>query len=382
MRFINGILFLIAYLICTFCSAQVKVDMEKKQGVYYVPCRVNGMPLNFIFDTGASTILISGDAVKQLVTLGLITNEDVEGKEYMQVASGEIMEGIRVRLKSFDIGGIRIKNVEAVVHLNMDAPLLLGTSALERFGNVSIDYSNSLLVLGSGQNEFLDAAAQMYQLHKYLFGASAEVVESLETSEKWRMRLITGSYTDWRGENVRTHEKYLKYKNRVSGLSLGKDYTFDSLGLVSVLIYPLQDGLVDGNPDMSADALPAPKAFEVYQLLDSMMHEESGYTSRLCIGSSPYKCFHSTYSEDVQYNLFFPALKWNVISDSFQSTERNIKDLIRDARSQSVINESDPLFIIIQAPTFTKDGDMSLCLKITDGDAWDIWMVISRTGRF
>ena len=75
-----------------------EIRMDKLySGVYEVPCDINGLPLKFILDTGASTVSIS--------------------------------------------------SVEASVAHNQRAPLLLGQSVLERFGTVTIDNINSRLVI-------------------------------------------------------------------------------------------------------------------------------------------------------------------------------------------------------------------------------------------
>ena len=39
--------------------SQNYVQMNKHGGVYHVPCKVNGLALDFIFDTGASDVSIS-----------------------------------------------------------------------------------------------------------------------------------------------------------------------------------------------------------------------------------------------------------------------------------------------------------------------------------
>jgi hypothetical protein len=38
---------------------KTKISMNKEGGVYVVPCKVNGLPLKFIFDTGASDVIQS-----------------------------------------------------------------------------------------------------------------------------------------------------------------------------------------------------------------------------------------------------------------------------------------------------------------------------------
>ena len=41
-------------LISAYNYSQVVIMMNKEGGIYTVPCKVNGLPLQFIFDTGAS----------------------------------------------------------------------------------------------------------------------------------------------------------------------------------------------------------------------------------------------------------------------------------------------------------------------------------------
>jgi predicted aspartyl protease len=47
-------------LLCTpKIGAQTIITMEKHDNLNVVPCKVNDIPMKFIFDTGASTVSIS-----------------------------------------------------------------------------------------------------------------------------------------------------------------------------------------------------------------------------------------------------------------------------------------------------------------------------------
>lgn len=116
-------------------------------GVYEVPCNVNGLPLNFIFDIGASTVSISSLEVSFMLKNGYLKQEDIEGKEYFSTATGEIREGTIIRLREIKIGDAILRNVKASVAHNQQAPLLLGQSVLERFGIITIDNINSKLFI-------------------------------------------------------------------------------------------------------------------------------------------------------------------------------------------------------------------------------------------
>ena len=125
-----------------------EVQMKKMySGVYEVPCSINGLSLKFIFDTGASDVSISSVEASFMLKNGYLTKDDIKGKEYYSTATGEIHEGTRIRLREIKIGDAVLKNVEASVVLNQQAPLLLGQSVLERFGTITIDNINSKLLI-------------------------------------------------------------------------------------------------------------------------------------------------------------------------------------------------------------------------------------------
>jgi len=121
------------------------VQMNYNHGVYEVPITINGTPMNFIFDTGASSISISATEAMFLYKQGTITDEDILGSIFFQDATGTVSEGTQIVLKSVKIGTREIYNVKASVVHNLDAPLLLGQSALAEFGKVTIDYNNKLI---------------------------------------------------------------------------------------------------------------------------------------------------------------------------------------------------------------------------------------------
>lgn len=123
------------------------VKMEKYAGVFIVPIEINGVKKYFILDTGASWIAISRDEAESLYAAGKLSESDIAGSQKYEIADGKIAEGVKIILKSVKIGNSTIKNVEAIVTAKVNAPLLMGQSALERFGTISIDYNNQTLTL-------------------------------------------------------------------------------------------------------------------------------------------------------------------------------------------------------------------------------------------
>ena len=116
-------------------------------GTYEIPCTVNGLPLKMIFDTGASDVTISSVEASFMLKNGYLTSDDVKGRTQYLTASGDIHEGTILRLKEVKLGDAVLRNVEASVVHNQQAPLLLGQSVLERFGTITIDNVNSRLLI-------------------------------------------------------------------------------------------------------------------------------------------------------------------------------------------------------------------------------------------
>lgn len=126
-------------------TKHTKIRMVEENGVYYVPIEVNGLNLRFIFDTGASSVLISSAEAVVMYRQGLITDEDILGASQMQDATGGISTGVVVNLRSVKIGGIILNDIQATVVDNIQAPLLLGQTALSKFGKVSLDYEQGYI---------------------------------------------------------------------------------------------------------------------------------------------------------------------------------------------------------------------------------------------
>jgi aspartyl protease family protein len=119
----------------------IKMDFEN--GVYKIPIFINDTKMNFIFDTGASDITISTTEAMFLYKQGTLNQEDIIGTQQYEIADGSIAEGTIINLRTVKIGNRTLENVKASIVHNMEAPLLLGQSALAQFGKVSIDYNRN-----------------------------------------------------------------------------------------------------------------------------------------------------------------------------------------------------------------------------------------------
>jgi aspartyl protease family protein len=123
------------------------IHFKNENGVTMVPITINGVNMEFIFDTGASDIVISTVEAAFLYKQGKLSEDDVLGKSQYQIADGSISEGMVINLRTVQIGNRILHNIRASVVDNMNAPLLLGQSALSNFGNITIDYNNQTIEL-------------------------------------------------------------------------------------------------------------------------------------------------------------------------------------------------------------------------------------------
>ena len=129
-------------------SRNITVRMRKMAGnTYVISCKVNGLPLDFIFDTGASSVTLSKKQAMFMLKNGYLSKSDIVGSNAYQTASGDIAIGTVVKLKKIEINGLILNNVEASIINSDSAPLLLGQSALSRLGKIQIDYRNSTLTI-------------------------------------------------------------------------------------------------------------------------------------------------------------------------------------------------------------------------------------------
>ena len=122
-----------------------EVPFTKESGVCKVKCNVNGLPLHFIFDTGASDVTISMVEATFMMKNGYLSSSDVVGSQRYMDANGDVSVGTIINIKNVNFGGMELTNVRASVVRNQKAPLLLGQSVLGRLGKIEIDNSKNVL---------------------------------------------------------------------------------------------------------------------------------------------------------------------------------------------------------------------------------------------
>lgn len=122
-----------------------EIPFTKEGGVCKVKCAINGLPLHFIFDTGATDVSISSVEATFMAKNDFLSSSDIIGKQNYQTADGNITEGTIINLKDVKLGSLHLNNIKASVVRNQAAPLLLGQSVLSKLGKIEIDNTKNVL---------------------------------------------------------------------------------------------------------------------------------------------------------------------------------------------------------------------------------------------
>lgn len=122
-----------------------EISFTKEGGVCKVKCAINGLPLHFIFDTGATDVSISSVEATFMAKNDFLSSSDIIGKQNYQTADGNITEGTVINLKDVKLGSLHLNNIKASVVRNQAAPLLLGQSVLSKLGKIEIDNTKNVL---------------------------------------------------------------------------------------------------------------------------------------------------------------------------------------------------------------------------------------------
>jgi clan AA aspartic protease (TIGR02281 family) len=194
--------------------------MEKKGDLFLIPCKVNGLPMKFIFDTGASDVCISLTEASFMLKNGYLTEDEIGSSVYYGIANGDITEGTRIILKKIDVGNKSLLNVEATIIHSTESPLLFGQSALKKFGKFSFDYDKGSLTITN--NTTKSSTLKGVKIGNQTWSSenldvstfrNGDVIPEVKSSEEWELLFMN-------------HQPAWCYYNNDEGLMLGKLYNW------------------------------------------------------------------------------------------------------------------------------------------------------------
>jgi aspartyl protease family protein len=124
------------------------IKLKEVNGIYKLPVNINNtLTLDFVLDLGASDVSLSPDIFSVLYKAGKVDESDFIGTQTYKFADGSSAKSSVINLRTLTIGEIKLENVRASISNSIDAPLLLGQSALKQLGTYSIDNVNKQLVV-------------------------------------------------------------------------------------------------------------------------------------------------------------------------------------------------------------------------------------------
>lgn len=122
------------------------IHYQKEGGLAIIPIEIDGLSIDVILDSGASSVSISKKLEKILQDQGVITESDYIEPGLFRIADGSISQQNRLIIPHIDIGNVRVNNVLASVNRTDDI-ILLGSSFLDAFKSWKINNSLNQLIL-------------------------------------------------------------------------------------------------------------------------------------------------------------------------------------------------------------------------------------------
>jgi clan AA aspartic protease (TIGR02281 family) len=112
---------------------------------YKIKISIGGISKYFLFDTGASDMIIDKETEKELQKLGVLKPENYLYKTDYQLANKKMVKAQVVIVDNVTIGDYTLNNV--IIAILNEGSLLCGKSFLDKFENWELDKKNKLLIL-------------------------------------------------------------------------------------------------------------------------------------------------------------------------------------------------------------------------------------------
>lgn len=121
------------------------IELKNISGSYKIKLSIEGETRYFLFDTGASDLIIDDKIENELIESGIIKPSSYIGEIKYEMANNETTTAKLVRLDNIKIGDYTINNV--VVGIIKNGSLLCGTGLLDKFQKWDFDSKNATLTI-------------------------------------------------------------------------------------------------------------------------------------------------------------------------------------------------------------------------------------------
>lgn len=133
-------------------TEKVRVPFQRTPGgLAEVQVSLNGVPFNMMWDTGASMTCISALELEKLAKDGKIELSDYQGAILTQIADGSTSQALVFNIKEIYIPAqdnqyLVLRDIDAAVSANSDAPLLIGQNVIQNLPKHTFDDSKGLII--------------------------------------------------------------------------------------------------------------------------------------------------------------------------------------------------------------------------------------------
>lgn len=126
-------------------SDQSIVKLTPDGTTYKIKLIIGGVVRYFVFDTGASELVINSELEQELLTNGKISSDDYVASKEFEIADGSVIKARGVRLNNIVIAGFRVNNV--VAYITDDGGMLCGMGLMNKFKTWEFDKENQMLTI-------------------------------------------------------------------------------------------------------------------------------------------------------------------------------------------------------------------------------------------
>lgn len=229
----------------TCAKAQTVIEMtEIEEGKYMVDATLNGVGVKTYFVPESWFASVSSTTYQFLYENGYIVDNDVKGMTTVKMPDGSTTKAGSFVIRSLRMGNVIVKDLPAFVIKKQSVPLLIGNSAFDCFGDLSIDDKARLTINDADEihdsvqdaalayTDSLKVTSQKFLDEKNYKGA-ADCFEALMEVEELSM------YNEYQyivvlnllSRNDDTIQHSMKWFEQNGGKSLTLDYwIYDGLG--------------------------------------------------------------------------------------------------------------------------------------------------------
>jgi predicted aspartyl protease len=125
----------------------IKIKLEILDNMMFIKPKINGIEMRCMLDTGCSDIHLGCSELVFMIHQGIIDKD-----EYVEMATCVYADGSEHQcpvyiIKNIEIGGIKLDSVKCTAETSGDSMPLFGQAVLKKLGDVSINYSDSTLII-------------------------------------------------------------------------------------------------------------------------------------------------------------------------------------------------------------------------------------------